>query len=97
MARLAFTLEQLRTFLAVARQQSMSRAAESLFLTQGAVSQQVANLEAALGLRLLERRGRRVWLTEAGKSIAVSVFEIWHECKMSVAGGILCPNPRERR
>ena len=72
MARLAFTLEQLRTFLAVARQQSMSRAAESLFLTQGAVSQQVANLEAALGLRLLERRGRRVWLTEAGKSIAIA-------------------------
>ena len=50
----------------------MSRAAESLFLTQGAVSQQVANLEAALGLRLLERGGRRVWLTEAGKSIAIA-------------------------
>ena len=72
MARLAFSLEQLRTFLAVARQQSMSRAAESLFLTQGAVSQQVANLEAALGLRLLERGGRRVWLTEAGRSIATA-------------------------
>ena len=72
MARVAFTFEQLRTFLAVARQQSISRAAESLFLTQGAVSQQVANLETALGLRLLERRGRRVWLTEAGKSIAIA-------------------------
>lgn len=72
MSRLPFTLEQLRTFVAVGRFESMSRAAESLFLTQGAVSQQVMKLEAALGLRLLERSSRRVWLTEAGRSIAVA-------------------------
>ncbi|TMD53814.1 MAG: LysR family transcriptional regulator [Chloroflexi bacterium] len=50
----------------------MSRAAESLYLTQSAVSQQVANLEARLGLRLLERAGRRVRLTEAGSTIAAA-------------------------
>lgn len=72
MPRLPFTLEQLTTFVAVAQQQSMSGAARSLFLTQGAVSQQVANLEAALGLKLLERSGRRARLTEAGKAIAVA-------------------------
>jgi DNA-binding transcriptional LysR family regulator len=48
----------------------MSSASRSLFLTQGAVSQQVANLEAALGLRLLERSGGRSRMTEAGRSIA---------------------------
>jgi len=58
--------------VAVARGQSMSRAAESLYLTQSAVSQQVANLEARLGLRLLERAGRRVRLTEAGAAIAAA-------------------------
>ena len=70
MARLPFTLEQLTTFVAVAKHQSMSGAARSLFLTQGAVSQQVANLESALGLRLLERSGRRARLTDAGREIA---------------------------
>src|SRR5947209_1700276 len=50
----------------------MSGAARSLFLTQGAVSQQVANLESALGLKLLERSGRRARLTEAGNAIAVA-------------------------
>jgi len=72
MPRLPFTLEQLSTFLAVAQNQSMSEAARSLYLTQGAVSQQVANLEAALGLRLLERSGRRARLTEAGRSVATA-------------------------
>jgi LysR family transcriptional regulator, transcriptional activator of the cysJI operon len=72
MGRVPFTLEQLRTFLAVANQGSMSAASRSLFLTQGAVSQQVASLEAALGLRLLDRSGGRSRLTEAGRSIATS-------------------------
>jgi LysR family transcriptional regulator, transcriptional activator of the cysJI operon len=72
MGRLPFTLEQLRTFLAVARHGTMSAASRSLYLTQGAVSQQVASLEAALGLRLLDRSGGRSRLTEAGRSIATS-------------------------
>jgi LysR family transcriptional regulator, transcriptional activator of the cysJI operon len=72
MGRLPFTLEQLSTFLAVANHGSMSAASRSLYLTQGAVSQQVASLEAALGLRLLDRSGGRSRLTEAGRSIASS-------------------------
>ncbi|HLQ62982.1 MAG TPA: LysR substrate-binding domain-containing protein [Candidatus Acidoferrales bacterium] len=70
--RLGFTLEQVRTFLAVAEQEHISRAARTLFLTQGAVTQQVHNFERALDLRLLERRGRRVYLTDAGRSVAVA-------------------------
>lgn len=65
-----FSLEQLRTFLAVAEYQHVTRAAESLGLTQGAITQQVRLLEEALGVRLLERIGRGVRLTDAGQTVA---------------------------
>jgi DNA-binding transcriptional LysR family regulator len=67
-----FTVEQVRSFLAVADSQSISRAAETLHLTQGAVTQQVHNFEKALAVRLLERDGRGVRLTDAGRSLATS-------------------------
>jgi DNA-binding transcriptional LysR family regulator len=66
----AFTLEQLRSFVAVAESEHISRAADSLHLTQAAVTQQVRNFERAVGLQLLERDGRRVRLTDAGRSLA---------------------------
>jgi len=68
----AFTLEQLRSFMAVAETEHVSKAAASLFLTQGAVTQQLRHFEQAVGLRLLERDGRGVRLTDAGRSLAVS-------------------------
>jgi len=68
----SFTLEQLRSFLAVAETEHISRAAASLYLTQGAVTQQLRHFEQALGLRLLERYGRGVRLTDAGRSLATS-------------------------
>lgn len=67
-----FTVEQVRSFLAVADAQSISRAAETLHLTQGAVTQQVHNFEKALAIRLLERDGRGIRLTDAGRSLAIS-------------------------
>ena len=70
MRRPGFTLEQLRSFVAVAETEHVSRAAASLFLTQAAVTQQVRHLERAVGLQLLERDGRRVRLTDAGRSLA---------------------------
>ena len=72
MKRPSFTLEQLRSFLAVAETEHISRAAASLYLTQGAVTQQLRHFEQALGLRLMERHGRGVRLTDAGRSLAVS-------------------------
>src|SRR5207302_6956787 len=65
-----FTLEQLRSFVAVAEHEHISRAAASLFLTQAAVTQQVRHFEKAVGLQLLERDGRRVRLTPGGRSLA---------------------------
>lgn len=60
------TLDQLRTFIAVAEREHVTRAAEALNLTQSAVSATVASLERELGPKLFSRIGRGVALTEAG-------------------------------
>ncbi len=61
--------QQLRAFREVARTGSFSEAAERLFLTQPAVSHRIAQLEERLDARLLDRVGRRVQLTQAGRSL----------------------------
>ena len=62
----------MRSFLAVAEHEHVSRAAADLHLTQGAVTQQIRNFEHALGVRLFERSGRGVRLTDAGRALATS-------------------------
>jgi len=70
----AFTLEQIRSFVAVAEHEHISRAAASLFLTQAAVTQQVRHFERAVGLQLLERSRMRAvrWPTLAAPPSARS-------------------------
>jgi DNA-binding transcriptional LysR family regulator len=63
------TLRQLRLFEAVASRLSYSRAAEQMNLTQPAVSMQVQQLEAELGLQLLVKTGKRVTLSQAGEEM----------------------------
>jgi DNA-binding transcriptional LysR family regulator len=63
----ALTLQQLRTFRAVADHMSFSAAAVDLGISQPSVSYQVKELETVLGLPLLDRLGKRVRLTEAGE------------------------------
>jgi DNA-binding transcriptional LysR family regulator len=58
---------ELRTFLAVAAAGSFSRAAEQLHITQPAVSKRIQTLESSLGVRLFDRVGKRVHLTDAGR------------------------------
>lgn len=70
MRRPTFTLEQLRSFVAVAETEHISHAATSLYLTQAAVTQQVRHFERSVGLQLFERDGRRIRLTDAGRSLA---------------------------
>ncbi|MES2757350.1 MAG: LysR substrate-binding domain-containing protein [Pseudomonadota bacterium] len=61
-----YTLRQLDTFLEVARQLSVSRAAEVLHVTQPAVSMQIRQLEEVVGMALYEQAGRKIRLTDAG-------------------------------
>jgi DNA-binding transcriptional LysR family regulator len=61
---------RLTIFQAVARHLSFSKAAEELQLSQPAVSKQIHQLEAELGMRLFQRMGRHVELTEAGNMVA---------------------------
>lgn len=64
------TLTQLRTFLVIAETGSVHAAAEQLFVTQSAVSAALNALQKSLNLRLLERDGRGLRLTEAGEIYA---------------------------
>jgi len=60
-------LNQLRVFEAVARTGSFSRAAETLSVTQPAVTLQIRQLERDCGVQLFERIRRRPRLTDAGR------------------------------
>ena len=71
-----FTLRQLDVFAAVARTQSLTRAAAEVHLTQPAVSMQVKQLEESFGLPFFEPDGRGVRLTEAGRAFAEHVEEV---------------------
>lgn len=62
-----YTLKQIQTFIEVARQRSVSKAAERLFVTQPAVSMQLRQLEEAFGIALVEAAGRNIRLTVAGE------------------------------
>jgi DNA-binding transcriptional LysR family regulator len=70
------TLRQLEIFEAVARAESVSRAAEALHLTQPAVSLQLKSLAEAIGHRLTEPAGRRIRLTQAGRDLAEACREL---------------------
>lgn len=60
-------LHQIEIFCSLIRHKSFSRAAEALLLSQPTVSGHIKNLEAELGVRLLDRMGKRVLPTEAGE------------------------------
>ena len=63
------SLRGLRTFCIAARYESFKTAADELFITASAVSQQIKSLEEELGLQLFERGTRDLKLTDAGTSL----------------------------
>ena len=65
------TLEQLRIFVAVAEREHVTRAAADLNLTQSATSAAIAALEARYAIKLFNRIGRRIELTQAGRQFLV--------------------------
>src|ERR1700731_2409085 len=66
-------LNALRAFEAAARLESFSQAAQELFVTHGAISHRIRALEDALGVALFMRDGKRVRLTECGRTYAGQV------------------------
>src|SRR5215469_4768047 len=67
--RAEVTLDQLETFVQVARARSFSRAAILLDLAQPTLSGRIAALESELGAQLFERHGHTLALTEAGRTL----------------------------
>lgn len=61
-----YTIKQIQTFIEVAKEKSISKAAENLFVTQPAISMQIKQLEEVFGLALIEPIGRNIQLTKAG-------------------------------
>lgn len=66
MRDLPFTLDQLRILKAILKEGSFQKAADSLYVSQPAVSLQVQNLEKQLNIPVFERSNKRAHLTEAG-------------------------------
>lgn len=74
----------LRTFLAVRKHRSYTRAAEEVFLTQPAVSRQMRQLEETLGVRLFEQIGKSLQLTDAGETLSVEAEKLLGAMERSV-------------
>ena len=78
-------LDLLRGFEAAARHLSFTRAGAELFLTQSAVSRQIATLEQRLGVRLFKRRNRGLTLTDAGEQLRAAVANALHQVDDALA------------
>jgi LysR family glycine cleavage system transcriptional activator len=92
----ALPLPALRTFEVAARHLSFTKAAAELHITQGAVSQQIKQLEASLGFALFHRGPRNLTLTEKGEELAATaeiafrrLFDKIEELRQEEEGGIL--------
>jgi LysR family glycine cleavage system transcriptional activator len=66
-------LNAMRTFESAARHKSYSQAAEELFVSQAAVSQQMRQLENVLSVKLFVRTGRKMLLTPSGEKILLAI------------------------
>ena len=69
-------LRELRYFLAVAREESISKASEALYVTQPNLSRQMQKLEKELGQQLFIRGSRKITLTEAGRLLKKRAEEL---------------------
>ena len=85
MRRLCPSLTELQAFEATARHLNFTRAAVELFVTQGAVSRQVANLESYLGVAMFTRAHQRLELSEAGLTYLPSVRKALNQLETATA------------
>ena len=80
------TLDRLRIFLAVAEQMHFTRAAEVLYMTQSSVSSAIQNLEKHYGLKLFDRIGRHIEITEAGRLLKIEAQKILEQVNLTERG-----------
>ncbi|NQZ07239.1 MAG: LysR family transcriptional regulator, partial [Algicola sp.] len=71
-------LNALRCFESAARHQSYSKAADEQFVSQAAVSQQMRQLEEALGTKLFVRKGRQMRLTQSGSTLYQTTHKVFN-------------------
>jgi LysR family glycine cleavage system transcriptional activator len=90
-------MQALRAFEAAARMRSLTRAAESLHLTHGAISHQIKSLEEDFGVRLVERAGRGIRLTDEGERFATRVRSVLSDLGDAVRELTERANPRQLR
>ncbi|HEY7786987.1 MAG TPA: transcriptional regulator GcvA [Casimicrobiaceae bacterium] len=90
-------MQALRAFEAAARARSLTKAAESLNVTHGAISHQIKALEANLGVRLIERAGRGIRVTDDGERLATRVRSALAEIADAVREAGERGNPRQLR
>lgn len=74
-----YTINQLRIFLKITQTQSVTKASEELHLTQPAVSIQLKNFQEQFDIALTEIIGRKIFITDFGKEIAVAAENILNQ------------------
>lgn len=77
-------LRQLQYFIKVARKQHVTQAAEELHVAQSAVSRQIHQLEAQLGVQLFVQKGRNLQLTPVGKLFLTRVEDVLSDLERAV-------------
>ena len=77
----------LRYFTEVVRQQSFTRAAQKLFVTQPTISKMLRQLEEELGCTLILRDGRRLHLTDSGQAVyqrGLTILQEFHQLEAEI-------------
>ncbi len=80
------TIAQMRSFVAIAKAGSFTRAARAIHLSQPALTVQIRHLEEALQVKLLDRNTRTVHLTRVGRELAPVFERMLHELDTVVSG-----------
>ena len=89
-------LEQISYFLQVAETQSMTGAAKELYISQPALSKQIALLEREVGVPLFERKARGVVLTSAGRQFEKDLKNILKELENAKKNAALAGKARKQ-
>ena len=90
-------MQALRAFEAAARTGSLTKAASTLNLTHGAISHQIKALEATLGVRLIERAGRGIRVTDDGARLAARIRNALADIADALRETSERSNPRQLR